>query len=256
MNMIKTPILNKIPLMTLALFTLPVILLTYYLVDHPFKSELAHRSVSLSHYSREQRLNFITAARSLDGCVINPGQTFSFNNRVGARTGSRGFVPAPSYVSGKSVASAGGGICLISSCLYQTALLSGLKIKERAAHTTCVGSVPPGLDATVWYGQADLKLTNPYKQPVQIRCTTSSGPDNLVVAIYGTDQMHNEAQSRKLRRRELAFDGRNLLVEVYLDQSTKAGTFKAESFKAESFKAGSSKAGQSDLVSRDNYRLP
>jgi len=237
--MIKRPqILQNIPVLTLALFTLPVILLTYYLVENPFKSELAHRSVSLSHYSREQRLNFVTAARALDGCVINPGQTFSFNNRVGARTGSRGFVPAPSYVSGQSIASAGGGICLISSCLYQTALLSGLKIKERAAHTTCVGSVPPGLDATVWYGQADLKLTNPYKQSVQIRCTTSSGPDNLVVAVYGTDQMHDEAQSRKLRRREMAFDGRNLLVEVYLDKS-----------------AGASGA-KSDLVSRDNYRLP
>lgn len=224
-------------LLNLGLFALPVILLAYCYEGNPFKSELAHRSVSLSHYSRDQRVNFITAARALDGCVIGAGKTFSFNHRVGPRTGERGFVPAPSYLGGSKLASAGGGICLISSCLYQTALLSGLDIRERAAHTTCVRSVPPGLDATVWYGQADLKLKNPYNEPVQIRCSTPSN-DELQVAIYGTDSMHSLAQNRQLRRRELAFDGRNLLVEVYLDKAEPG------------CKAGSS------LISRDNYRLP
>jgi len=228
--------LTKKNLLNLALFALPLILLAYCIEGDSFKCELAHRSINLGHYSREQRVNFLTAARALDGCVIGAGETFSFNHRVGPRTGSRGFVPAPSYLGGSKLASAGGGICLISSCLYQTALLSGLDIKERAAHTTCVRSVPPGLDATVWYGQADLKLKNPYKEPVQIRCATPA-IDELVLSIYGTDSMALTAQSRQLRRRELAFDGRNLLVEVYLDNSQLK-----------------SKTGSS-LVSRDNYRL-
>ncbi len=224
-------------LATVALFATPIFLLTYYFNDHPYKAELARRTVSLSQYSREQRLNFITAARALDGAVIEPGQTFSFNAKVGPRTGSRGFVPAGSYLGGARVSSEGGGICLISSCLYQAALLSGLQIKERAAHTTCVRSVPPGLDATVWYGKADLKLVNPYKQPVQIRCESTSAPEELIISIVGSDDMKAQAKSRQLRRRELAFDGRNLLVEVYLDGDIQ-------------------KKNQSSLVSRDSYRLP
>jgi vancomycin resistance protein VanW len=224
-------------LATLALFATPIFLLAYYFNDHPYKAEIARRTVSLSHYSREQRLNFITAARALDGAVIEPGQTFSFNAKVGPRTGSRGFVPAGSYLGGSRVSSEGGGICLVSSCLYQAALLSGLKVKERAAHTTCVRSVAPGLDATVWYGKADLKLVNAYKQPVQIRCD-SEVPGVLAISIYGTEAMKDQAKSLSLRRRELAFDGRNLLVEVYLE-GDKHNLNKPTS-----------------LVSRDSYRLP
>jgi vancomycin resistance protein VanW len=225
-------------LANLALFIAPLVLLTYYFADHPYKSELARRSVSLNQYSREQRLNFITAARAIDGAVIEPGQTFSFNQKVGPRTGSRGFVPAGSYVGGSRVASEGGGICLISSNLYQTALLSGLAVKERTAHTTCVRSVPPGLDATVWYGKADLKLVNPYNEPVQIRCSNQENPEELVLAIMGPDNLKAAAARRALRRRELGFDGRNLLVEVYVDN------------------AGAQAQEKSELVSRDSYRLP
>lgn len=226
-------------LATLALFATPIFLLAYYFNDHPYKAEIARRTVSLSHYSREQRLNFITAARALDGAVIEPGQTFSFNAKVGPRTGSRGFVPAASYLGGSRVSSEGGGICLISSCLYQAALLSGLQIKERAAHTTCVRSVPPGLDATVWYGKADLKLVNNYKQPVQIRCDTEA-PQELAISFFGTEAMKTQAQSRQLRRRELAFDGRNLLVEVYLDGNN----------------LNLADQKRANLISRDSYRLP
>lgn len=233
-------------LATLALFATPIFLLAYYFNDHPYKAEVARRTVSLSHYSREQRLNFITAARALDGAVIEPGQTFSFNARVGPRTGSRGFVPAGSYLGGSRVSSEGGGICLISSCLYQAALLSGLQVKERAAHTTCVRSVPPGLDATVWYGKADLKLVNTYKQPVQIRCDIET-PEELAISFFGTDAMKTEAKSRQLRRRELAFDGRNLLVEVYLD---------GDRNKISENKTSENKNTQASLISRDSYRLP
>ncbi|CAN5214500.1 hypothetical protein BH11CYA1_BH11CYA1_17770 [soil metagenome] len=238
---------------TIALFATPIFLLAYYFTGNPFKAELARRTVSLSQYSREQRVNFITAARSLDGTVIAPGQVFSFNAKVGPRNGSRGFVPAGSYLGGSRVNSDGGGICLVSSCLYQTALLSGLQIKERAAHTTCVRSVPPGLDATVWYGKADLKFINNYKNSVQIRCD-SGNPNELAISIYGTDEMKAQAQNRQLRRRELAFDGRNLLVEVYLDdKNSKAILDKSRADKSRPDKSGTN---QPLLVSRDSYRLP
>lgn len=229
---------NKMKIANVALLMAPLLLLGYYFADHPYKSELARRTVSLNQYSREQRVNFITAARAIDGAVIEPGQTFSFNQKVGPRTGSRGFVPAGSYLGGARVASEGGGICLISSNLYQAALLSGLAIKERTAHTTCVRSVPPGLDATVWYGKADLKITNQFKEPVQIRCSNHENAEELVVSIMGPESLRHAATTRAFRRRELGFDGRNLLVEVYLDDSTKP------------------KSSSNNPISRDSYRLP
>jgi hypothetical protein len=119
-------------------------------------------------------------------------------------------------------------------------------VKERAAHTTCVRSVPPGLDATVWYGKADLKLVNTYKQPVQIRCDIET-PEELAISFFGTDAMKTEAKSRQLRRRELAFDGRNLLVEVYLD---------GDRNKISENKTSENKNAQASLISRDSYRLP
>lgn len=226
----------KIPKLTgskiaanILLAALPVVLACYYFQSNPFADELASRSINLDNYSREQRLNFICAAQALDGVVIAPGETFSFNRKVGPRTGKRGYVPAPSYLGQTRLNSAGGGICLISSYVYQAALLSGLKVDERFSHER-VTSVAPGLDATVWYGQCDLKLSNHMNEPVELRAYQTS-PTDLKITFLGSRGLAEKAHERKLRRREI-LQGKNLLVEVYLDQ-----------------KAGGS------LISRDRYRV-
>lgn len=222
-------IINRINLGLLLI--LPVVLAIYYLTSNPFACQLASRTINLDQYSREQRLNFICAAQALDGCVIGPNESFSFNRRVGPRTGKRGFMPAPSYLGASRVDSAGGGICLISSCLYQTALLAGLKVDERFAHGR-VTSVAPGLDATVWYGQCDLKLSNHLGAPVELRAFLSS-PNELTIQFLGDYSLKAQAQTRQLRRREIA-QGSDLLVEVYLAQNAN---------------------NQETLVSRDRYRI-
>jgi len=211
----------------------PLALLVYYMSAHPFKETLASRSIDLSKYTTGQRLNFYTAAKNLDGTVIKPGGVFSFNGRVGPRNEDKGFVGAPSYLAGTKQNSAGGGICLVSSTLYQVALLSGLDVIERTPHTNTVASVAPGLDATVWYGRADLKIKNPYGQAVAIDCHQEG--EHLIVSMKG-DSVTKLAVANKgpeLRRRQIGPAGDNtLIVEVYLKES----------------------AGE-HLISRDRYRL-
>jgi vancomycin resistance protein YoaR len=223
---------NRLEIVLLCLA--PLALLLFFFATHPFKETLASRSIDLSKYSSSQRLNFLTAARALDGAVINPKGVFSFNGRVGPRQAERGFVPAPGYLEGQKQNTNGGGICLISSTLYQVALLSGLQIVERTAHTNTVNSVAPGLDATVWYGRTDLKFKNIYNAPLAINCREEG--DNLSISLMGdaVTKLTIEARQTTLRRCQIACDSdsKNLLVEVFL------------------------KSGRSEhLVSRDRYRV-
>jgi vancomycin resistance protein VanW len=223
---------NRKKLELACLCILPVALGLFYFFSHPFKETLASRTIDLDRYSSAQRINFVTAAHSLDGAIIKPGATFSFNNRVGSRA-QNGFVAAPSYINGHLQNTAGGGICLVSSTLYQVALLSGLAVVERTPHTSTVASVQPGLDATVWYGRTDLRLKNTYDQPVAISCREAG--DNLEIAVVGDTftKVALASHPRSFDRREYgAGDGKTLLVEVFL------------------------KDGQKErLLSRDHYRL-
>lgn len=223
---------KKLELILLAL--LPAILGLYLLITHPFKETLVSRSIDLSKYTSSQRLNFLTAAHALDGTIIKPHALFSFNGRVGPRVSARGFVPAPGYLAGQKCSTTGGGICLISSTVYQLALLSGMQIVERSPHTSTVRSVAPGLDATVWYGRADLKFKNPYDVPVAIYCQEEG--DILSISLNGdaATKIVVSGEGLKLRRNQIASAGdiKNMIVEVFLQD------------------------GRSEhLVSRDRYRF-
>jgi len=202
------------------LLVVPAFLIAYYFATHPFKECLASRSIDLTKYSSSQRLNFLTAGKALDGAVIKQHSIFSFNGRVGRRLAERGFAPAPGYLAGQKQSTIGGGICLVSSTLYQVALLSGLEIVERTPHTETVSSVAPGLDATVWYGRADLKIRNDFDVPVALSCQEDG--DQLTVSIMGDagTKLAASAKDRSIRRREIAGNGpdRSLLVEVYLKE--------------------------------------
>lgn len=205
-------------LLNLLLFASPVILTCFYFQGQPFNHELASKTIELSHYKSEHRQNFLTAARALDGKIIKPGETFSFNRVIGPRTYQRGYLPAPSYLGQSKIETNGGGICLVSSNLYQAALLSGLTIVERHPHNKRVNSVAPGLDATVWYGQTDLKIKNDLSEAIQIRC--SNEHQSLSIAINTSQAVVNPQLA--LRRREIHKANQNLLVEVYLDAKDKS----------------------------------
>ncbi len=207
-----------------AIFALPVCAFMLYWVTRPFPDTLSSVTISMQDLSGAQRINIQQAVRGLNGTVIEPGKQFSFNAKVGPRTNSRGYVLAPSYVGNDSLATVGGGVCLVSSGLYQTALRSGMKIDKRTPHMRTMRTVAPGLDATVWYGQTDLAFTNALTQPVRIKC--ESNPTKVTIAILGP-------------RRVLP------AIKVFRKQfSTPSGT-QAEVYRQIQ--------GRTELVSRDTY---
>src|SRR4030095_5328454 len=152
---------------------------------------------------------------------------FSFNTIIGPRTVGRGYLPAPSYLGKESPSTIGGGICLVSSLVYQLALEAGLEISERVAHLRTIKTVPPGLDATVWYDRADLRFRNNFQHPVVI--LGEATPGNLTVELAGKGCNRKTASIRRLITHR---SPDRFIVEVFRRQ------------------------GESEkLVSRDLYRL-
>lgn len=127
--------------------------------------------------------NIRLAAGSLNGTVLAGGGVFSFNRTVGERSKERGYLPAKIIENGEYVEGYGGGVCQVSTTLYNAALLAGLKISEFHPHSLAVGYVPPSRDAMVSGKTLDLKMINPAKTPVFVRAEASE--NCLTVSIYG-----------------------------------------------------------------------
>lgn len=211
-----------------AMISAPVVLAAIILFTYPFSDVLAGKNYSLRDLSQIQRSNIRIAARSLNGVVIKPGEEFSFNRIVGPRTDGRGYRAAPSYLETGSPSTVGGGICLLSSVLYQSALESGCAVTERTAHTRTIKSVAPGLDSTVWYGAVDLKFRNPYPEPIQI--ATEWTPAQLKLKILG--RASGSVQTGKLQTLISNRGKDEIVVEVLRNG-----------------------AGTPQFVSRDRYQL-
>ena len=133
----------------------------------------------------ENRLsNVKVAAKAIDGRVLMPGDTFSYDQTLGPRTTANGYLPAPAYIGGKTVDDVGGGICQDSSTLYLAALRANLEIVERTNHMYTVGYVPDGLDATVAYNAIDFKFKNNTEYPIRIEARVSGR--KMIVRLHGT----------------------------------------------------------------------
>lgn len=120
--------------------------------------------------------NVALAARRLDGATIAPGETLSFNARVGPRGLGEGFRPAPELLDGDRVVGIGGGVCQVASTLYAAALDAGLVIEARAPHSRAAGYVPAGRDATVSFESGiDLAIRNDLPFAVTLRSRAAGG---------------------------------------------------------------------------------
>jgi vancomycin resistance protein YoaR len=144
---------------------------------------IAAFSTTYNEMDENRTENIRVAAARMSGVLVNGGQTFSFNERVGLRTPERGYKEAPTLSSAGVVMDWGGGVCQVSSTLYNAALLADFEVVERSAHYDPPAYVPVGQDATVADGQIDLKLKNTRNHAVYIQTTTGSGA--LEVRIYG-----------------------------------------------------------------------
>jgi vancomycin resistance protein YoaR len=115
-----------------------------------------------------RKVNIERAVKYLNGTVIEPGDTFSFNRVVGERTQARGFVDAPVIVDDVMEAGVGGGVCQVASTLFASAIYGNLEIVRRRSHSRPSGYAPLGLDATVIDHEVDLRFRNPYDVPLLI----------------------------------------------------------------------------------------
>lgn len=112
--------------------------------------------------------NIKIAAQAIDNMIILPGKVFSFNQAVGERTSQKGYREAPTFAGKKVVPGIGGGICQITSTLYNTALLGNFPVIERHPHSLKVAYVAPNLDASVAWPTVDFKFQNHYDFPVKL----------------------------------------------------------------------------------------
>ena len=193
---------------------------TESLKDLLFRDVLGEASSSVSG-SSNRKSNVKLSASVCDGIILLPGEVFSYNNTTGSRTADKGYLPAPSYVGGKSTDEVGGGICQTSSTIYYAALNSNLKIVERHNHMFAVGYVPDGMDATVWYGASDFRFENDTDYPIKI--VTEYKNSRLTVQIYGTktDDLYVKMTNKELSSTAWS-------TEYKVDPSLPAGTTKTE----------------------------
>ena len=137
--------------------------------------------------NKDRNENIRLACAAINGTIIQPGEEFSFNKTTGNRTTEKGYKPAGAYSNGVLVQEPGGGVCQVSSTLYNAVVFAGLKTTERHAHTYEPSYVTPGEDAMVSYdGYAgpDLRFVNNSKTAVGIKAAYSK--QTLTVSIYGT----------------------------------------------------------------------
>lgn len=145
------------------------------ITTQPTESQIATYTTTL--YDKEQtRIENINLAISkLNGVIIENGSEFSFNNTIGPMDESNGFKKATGFDSnGKKIKISGGGICQISSTLYNSALIAGFEITERHPHSRRVYYVPKDKDATIFYGSLDLKFINNSGSKVRIDASATN----------------------------------------------------------------------------------
>lgn len=210
------------------LFAFPLMMVAVCWLTYPFSDRLVCQTISLSSLTPIQKSNIELAVRAINGTVIKPGEEFSFNRVVGPRSERRGYREAASYVESQSVPTLGGGICLVSSALYGLALQAGLQIDERVAHSRTVRTIPPGLDATVWYGQADLRFKNTLSCPIQL----AADQDRMAVTISFLSRKPDHFHLADLQRIVHQTTSSDLTVELLRREN-----------------------GRLALVSRDHYRV-
>ncbi len=144
---------------------------------------LAAYSTPYHTWQRDRTHNMELAIGKVNGIALKPGQDFSLNETVGERTVQEGYRSAPIFKDGKVVPDTGGGICQVASTLYNVALLANMTVLERSHHSRPVWYCPTGRDATVYWGQHDLRLRNTLQHTVVILGEIRG--DRLWAAVVG-----------------------------------------------------------------------
>jgi vancomycin resistance protein YoaR len=165
-------------------------LLIYPKVDSELLGNIRSKRIgryvtSFDFYNRTRTNNIKLATNAINNTVIFPGERFSFNKVVGKRTAGKGYLRAPVIIRGEFSEDIGGGICQVSSTLFNAVDNAGLQIVQRFSHSRKVSYIPPGRDATVsWYGP-DFVFKNKYNQPILIQAKTLG--NKLIIKLFSSD---------------------------------------------------------------------
>lgn len=172
-----------------AKFEIPL-LAVYPKVDSELLADI--RSERIGRYAtsfnvgnKSRTHNIRLAVNAINNTVVFPSETFSFNKVVGKRTEKRGYLKAPVIVKGELSEDFGGGICQVSSTLFNAVDNAGLQIVQRFSHSREVPYIPPGRDATVsWYGP-DFAFKNNYNQPILLQAKTLG--KQLIIKVFSSE---------------------------------------------------------------------
>ena len=196
-----------------------------------FPDLLSSFSTNYNARDTDRTTNLKLATNKINGTVLMPGETFSYNQVVGARTIAAGYKEAPIYVQGQVVDGLGGGICQITSTLYNAVLYANLEIVERSNHQFVPSYVTASRDATVVYGSIDFKFKNNRNYPIKLICSVANGvasfqifglkTDNeyeVVISSYETGRTSNAIYSKAykiLKQNGQVVDKQLLSRDVY-----------------------------------------
>lgn len=168
------------------------------LPQEAFPDQLATYSTTYASSNYNRSTNISLAASAVNGTVLMPGETFSYNGTLGQRTTAKGYREAGAYVNGQVSTEVGGGICQVSSTLYNAALLCNLEIVARTNHSFEPSYVPAGQDATVSWKSPDFQFKNNREYPIKL--VASAGGGRVTFIIYGVksnDDYEVKIQSSK-----------------------------------------------------------
>ncbi|MDO4565261.1 MAG: VanW family protein [Clostridia bacterium] len=179
-------------------------------------------SFDSSTLSRENRVfNIKKAAELIDGTIVEPGEVFSANETIGDRNRKNGWKEAGAISGGTYVQEYGGGVCQVSSTLFNAVMMADLEIVERHHHSWPMSYVPIGRDATISTGIKDFRFKNTSPAPITIRAKVDEDAKTVIVCIYG---QKSDAYSYIEIESEKTGNIDSLPDEIHLDESLPSGS--------------------------------
>ncbi len=182
--------------------------------------------------NRDRTTNLRLAASKIDGTVVMPGEIFSYNKVVGKRTIAAGYKEAAIYQDGEVTSGLGGGICQISTTLYNAAIAANMEIETRRNHMFVPSYIEAGKDATVVWGSTDFKFKNRRDYPVKIEASVEGGIARINIYGLKTDDEYDIS----LYTRTIKSTATTLVVESYREYRRDGQVVKRDKLYTDTYK--------------------
>lgn len=223
--------------------------------EDAFPNELGIYSTIYDASNKNRSTNIDLATGKIDGTIILPGETFSYNKIVGQRTIAAGYREATAYSGGKVVLDVGGGVCQVSSTLYNAALLANLEIVKRSNHSFKTSYVPEGRDATVSWGSIDFQFKNSRTYPIKISAKAKNGVvDIRIMGIKEKEEFEVRVQTKIISNIPYSVsykEDKTLEEGVEVIEQKGANGCKSETYRI--LKDATGKVVSQTLLSKDTY---